>query len=159
MAARATRAAVRRPARTGVSIQIRTTADSNERSYARCTDPRGNRLVVKSLHGRSTWSDWGEALTAACVAESEAEGLSYRSREGERVLFRDLVRDHYLPSLRDASPNTCKNTASHLGDGSGRPTRHRPTADRATRTQPLFAFGHLSIGAIGLETSSSGSAS
>ena len=29
------------------------------------------------------------------------------------------------------------------------PTRHSPTADRAARTQLLFAFGHLPIGAIG----------
>ena len=47
----------------------------------------------------------------------------YARRDGERLLFRNLVGDHYLPSLRDASPNTRKNTASHLGDGSGVPTR------------------------------------
>ena len=29
------------------------------------------------------------------------------------------------------------------------PTRHSPTADWAARTQLLFAFGHLPIGAIG----------
>ena len=149
MATRPTRSPPRRPGRAGVSVETREMVDGSERFYARYTDPRGKRLVVKSTDGRSSWADWGEAFTAACVAQVEAERLSYRSRDGERLLFRDLVRDHYLPSLRDASPNTRKNTASHLGDGSGVPTRHSPTADRAARTQLLFAFGHLPIGAIG----------
>ena len=149
MAARPARPPARRPGRAGVSVETREMVDGTERFYARHTDPRGKRLVVKSPDGRSSWADWGEAFTAACVARVEAERLSYRSRDGERLLFRDLVRDHYLPSFRDASPNTRKNTASHLGDGSGVPTRHSPTADRAARTQLLFAFGHLPIGAIG----------
>ncbi len=124
MAARPARPPARRPGRAGVSVETREMVDGTERFYARHTDPRGKRLVVKSPDGRSSWADWGEALTAACVAQVEAERLSYRSRDGERLLFRDLVRDHYLPSLRDASPNTRQNTASHLGDGSGVPTRH-----------------------------------
>jgi integrase len=149
MAARPARPPARRPARAGVSIEVREMVDGTKRFYARYTDPRGKRLVAKSPDGRSSWADWGEAFTAACVAQVDAERLSYRSRDGERLLFRDLVRDHYLPSLRDASPNTRKNTASHLGDGSGVPTRHSPTADRAARSQLLFAFGHLPLGAIG----------
>jgi integrase len=139
----------RRPSRAGVSIESRVMADGTERFYARYTDPRGKRHVVKPPDGRSSWADWGEAFAAACAAQSEVQRLSYRSRDGERLLFRDLVRDHYLPSLRDASPNTRKNTASHLGDGSGVPTRNSRYSDRAARSQLLFVFGHLPIGAIG----------
>ena len=103
--------------------------DGTERFYARYSDPRGRRHVVKPPDGDSTWPDWGEAFTAGCVAQTESQRLSYRSRDGERLLFRDLVRDHYLPSFRDASPNTRKNTASHLGDGSGVPTRNSPSGE------------------------------
>ena len=123
--------------------------DGTERFYARYTDPRGRRHVVKPPDGDSTWPDWGEAFTAGCVAQTESQRLNYRSRDGEGLLFRDLVRHHYLPSLRDASPNTRKNTASHLGDGSGVPTRNSPSGQRAARSQLLFAFGHLPIGGIG----------
>lgn len=143
------RSPARRPTRTGVSVENRVMTDGTERFYARYTDLRGKRRVVKSPDGRSTFADWGEAFTSACIEQADAERLSYRSRDGERLLFRDLVSDHYLPSLRDASPNTRKNTASHLGDGSGLPTRHSPTAERAARSQLLYAFGHLPIGAIG----------
>ena len=46
-----------------------------------------------------------------------------RSSDGERLLFADLVARHYLPTISDAAPNTRKNTASHLGDNTGVPTR------------------------------------
>jgi len=120
------RTRARRPSRVGVSVETRQAAEGGERFYARYTDPRGQRHVVKPRDGASTWPDWGEAFTAACLAQAEAQRLSFRSRDGERLLFRDLVRDHYLPSLRDCSPNTRKNTASHLGDGRGLPTRKGP---------------------------------
>ena len=149
MAARAPRSPARRPGRVGVSVETRDMVDGIERFYARYTDPRGRRHVVKPPDGRSSWADWGEAFTAACVAQIDAQRLSYRSRDGERLLFQDLVRHHYLPSLRDASPNTRKNTASHLGDGSGVPSRNSPSGERAARSQLLFAFGHLPIGGIG----------
>ena len=149
MAARPRASPARRPSRAGVSVESRQVADGTERFYARYTDPRGRRHVVKPPDGDSTWPDWGEAFTAACTAQNEALRLTYRSRDGDRLLFRDLVRDHYLPSLRDASPNTRKNTASHLGDGSGVPTRSGLYGERAARSQLLFAFGHLPIGGIG----------
>jgi hypothetical protein len=149
MAARTRPSPARRPSRAGVSVESRQVADGTERFYARYTDQRGRRRVVKPPDSESTWPDWAEAFTAACVAQTEAQRLSCRSRDGERLLFRDLVRDHYLPSLRDASPNTRRNTASHLGDGSGVPTRHGPYRERAARSQLLFAFGHLPIGGIG----------
>ena len=68
---------------------------------------------------------------------------SYRSPVGARLLFRDLVRHHNLPSLRDASPNPDDNTASHLGDGSGLPTRNSPSGERPARSQLLFMLNHL----------------
>ena len=68
---------------------------------------------------------------------------SYRSPVGARLLFRDLVRHHNLPSLRDASPNPDDNTASHLGDGSGLPTHNSPSGERAARSQLLFMLNHL----------------
>jgi hypothetical protein len=75
--------------------------------------------------------------------------LSYRSRDGEKMLFRDLVAHHYLPTIKDAAPNTRKNTASHLPNGTGVPVRKGHYAERAARSQLLFAFGKLPIGAIG----------
>jgi hypothetical protein len=42
----------------------------------------------------------------ACARQTEAERLSCRSRDGEKILFRDLVAHHYLPSIADAAPNT-----------------------------------------------------
>ncbi len=149
MPPRASSSPVRRPRRAGVSIESRRTSEGGQSFYARYTDPRGKRHAVKPPGGGSSWSDWGEAFTAACTAQTEAARLSYRSRDGERLLFGDLVRDHYLPSLRDASPNTRKNTASHLGDGSGAATRNSRYAQRAARSQLLYAFGHLPIGSIG----------
>lgn len=107
------------------------------------------RWHVSRFEVRRRSSKTGEAFTAACGAQTEAQRLTYRNRNGERLLFRDLVRDHYLPSLRDASPNTRKNTASHLGDGSGVATRLGRYGERAARSQLLFAFGHLPIGGIG----------
>ena len=68
---------------------------------------------------------------------------NYRSPVGARLLFRDPVRHHNLPSLRDASPNTDDNTASHLGDGSGLPTHNSPSGARAARSQLLFMLNHL----------------
>ena len=63
---------------------------------------------------------------------------SYRSPVGARLLFRDLVRHHYLPSLRDASRDTRKNAASHLGNGSG--VRAQPKRLRAGATaMPVMA--------------------
>ena len=116
------------------------------RTLHRCPRPaNGGRTVQRS----QTWPDWGQAFTAACVAQEEAERLSYRSSDGERLLFADLVARHYLPTLSDAAPNTRKNTASHLGDITGVPTRKGRYAERAVRSQLLYAFGHLAIGAIG----------
>lgn len=71
--------------------------------YARGTDPRGKRQAVKPRGVGSSRSDWLEALTETCTAQAEAARLSYRSRDGERLLVGDLVSDHYLPSLRDTS--------------------------------------------------------
>ncbi len=96
MAARAPRSPARRPGRVGVSVASRDMVDGIERFYARYTDPRGRRHAVKPPDGRSFWADWSEAFTAACVAQSDAQRLSYRSRDGERLLFQDLVRHHYL---------------------------------------------------------------
>ena len=149
MTARTRPTPARRPSRAGVSVESRQVADGTERFYVRHTDPRGRRHVVKPPDGDSTGPDWGEAFTAGCVAQIDAERLSYRSRGGERLLFQDLVRHHYLPSLRDALPNTRKNTASHLGDGSGVPTRNSSIGERVARGQLLFAFGHLPTGGIG----------
>ncbi|GAC1445401.1 MAG: hypothetical protein NVS3B26_21920 [Mycobacteriales bacterium] len=94
-------------------------------------------------------ADRRTAFTTAYPAQTGAQRLTCRNRAGERLLLRDLVRNHYLPSLRDASPNTRKNTASHLGDGSGVPTRQGRYGERAARSQLLFAFGPLPIGGIG----------
>jgi integrase len=139
----------RRPTRAGVSVASRTAADGSTTFYARYTDARGRRTVVAPAGGGKSWTDWGKAFTAACVAQAEAERLSYRSADGERLLFTDLVAHHYLPTLSDAAPNTRKNTASHLGDNTGVPTRKGFYAERAVRSQLLYAFGHLPIGAIG----------
>ena len=81
--------------------------------------------------------------------QGDAERHSYQSLDGETILFRDLVHLHYLPSVSDAAPNTRKNTASHLGDGTGIPVRKGHYAERAARTGLLYAFGGLAIGAIG----------
>jgi hypothetical protein len=104
--------------------------------------------VAPPPDGGKTWSNWGQAFAAACARQAEAERLSYRSRDGEKILFQDLVAHHYLPLIADAAPNTRKNTASHLGDGTGVPVRGHYSR-RAARSQLLFAFGALPIGAIG----------
>jgi len=96
--------------------------------------------VAPPPDGGKTWSDWGQAFAAACARQAKVERLSYRSRDGEKILFRDLVAHHYLPSISHAAPNTRKNTASHLGDGSGVPVRNGHYARRAARRQLLFAF-------------------
>lgn len=137
MAAGSRSSPTRQPSRVGVSVEPPRGADGPERFHARYTDPRGQRHVVNPGEGASTWPDWGEAFTAACGAQTHAERLTYRSREGERLLFAGLIRDHYLPSLRDASPNTRTTTASHLGDGRGQPTRSGAYAQRAARS-PLL---------------------
>jgi hypothetical protein len=128
-----------RPKRAGVSIEARRPSDGSTRSYARFTDAQGRRRVVPPPDGGQTWSDWGEAFAAACARQAEAERFSYRSHDGERVLCRDLVPHHYLPSIKDAAPNTRKKTASHLGDGTGVPVRNGRYAQRAARGQLLFA--------------------
>lgn len=138
-----------RPTRTGVSVESRAQGDGSTRFYARFTDRDGRRRVVPCPDGRKSWADWGEAFTAACARQADAERHSYQSRDGETILFRDLVHRHYLPSVSDAAPNTRKNTASHLGDGTGIPIRKGHYAERAARTGLLFAFGGLPIGAIG----------
>ena len=143
------KAPARRPTRAGVSIESRRLADTSTSFYARCTDARGRRVVVAPSSGGQSWPDWGQAFAAACNAQTEAERFSYRSSAGERMLFADLVAQHYLPTLSDAAPNTRKNTASHLGDNTGVPTRKGRYAERAVRSQLLYAFGHLPIGAIG----------
>ncbi|GAC1611506.1 MAG: hypothetical protein NVS3B26_25050 [Mycobacteriales bacterium] len=147
-----THSPARRPSRVGVSVERRRPAYGSERFHARVTDARGRRHVFKPPEGGSTWADWGEAFTSACLAQPEAHRLTYRSLASERLLFADLVRNHYRPSLRDTSPNTRKNTASHLGDDSGVPTRQGRYGERAARSQLLFAFGHLPIGGIGRMT-------
>lgn len=128
-------APARRPTRAGVSVKSRRLADGSTCFYARITDARGRRTVVAPPSGGQTWLDWGQAFTAACNAQTEAERLSYRSTEGERLLFADLVARHYLPTLSDVAPNTRKHTASHLGDNTGVPTRKGPYAERAVRSQ------------------------
>lgn len=138
-----------RPTRVGVSVERRRLADGTVRYHARCTDPRGRRHVVAPPTGGKTWPDWGEAFAAACAEQIRAERLSYRSHDGERLLFKDLVAYHYLPSIADAAANTRKNTASHLGDGTGISVRKGAYAARAARSQLLVAFGACPISAIG----------
>ena len=140
---------VRRPTRAGVSVESRQLADGSTCFYARFTDVRGRRTVVAPPGGGKSWPDWGRAFTAACTAQAEAERLSYRSTDGEKMPFAELVAHHYLPTLSDAAPNTRKNTASHLGDSTGVPIRNGVYAERAARSQLLPAFGHRPIGAIG----------
>ncbi len=133
-----TRPSPARPSRAGVSVESRPLGDGTERFYARYTDSRGRRRVVKPAGGNSTWPDWGEAFTAACTYQTESHRLGCRSPDGERLLSRDLVRHHYLPSLRDASRDTRKNAASHLGNGSG--VRAQPKRLRAGATaMPVMA--------------------
>ncbi len=103
-------APARRPTRAGVSVKSRRLADGSTCFYARITDARGRRTVVPPPSGGQTWLDWGQAFTAACNAQTEAERLSYRSTEGERLLFADLVARHYLPTLSDVAPNTRKHS-------------------------------------------------
>ena len=43
-----------RPSRAGVSVESRLHGDGTERCYARYTDPRGRRRVVKAAGGNST---------------------------------------------------------------------------------------------------------
>ena len=43
-----------RPSRAGVSVESRLLGDGTERCYARYTDPRGVRRVVKAAGGGST---------------------------------------------------------------------------------------------------------
>jgi integrase len=140
---------VTRPTRAGVSVETRRASDGSHRFYARFTDAQGRRHVAPPPDGGKTWDDWGQAFAAACARQDEAQRLSYRSRDGEKMLFRDLVAHHYLPTIKDAAPNTRKNTASHLGNGTGVPVRKGHYAERAARSQLLFAFGKLPIGAIG----------
>ncbi|HWH30743.1 MAG TPA: hypothetical protein VNU26_17610 [Mycobacteriales bacterium] len=139
----------RRPTRAGVSIEARQVKNGSTRYYARFTDRHGRRCVVPPPEGGKTWSDWGQAFAAACAQQSEAERLSYRSRGGETLLFRDLVADHYLPPIKDAAPNTRKNTASHLGDGSAVPARKRALRSTRRAQSTAVAYGHRAIGAIG----------
>ena len=70
------------------------------------------------------------------------------SRDGEKVLFRDLVAHHHLPAIKDAAPHTRMSTASHLGNGSGALVRQGHSAQRVARSK-LFALGKLSIATIG----------
>ena len=143
------KAPARRPTRAGVSVESRQLADGSTCFYARCTDARGRRTVAAPPSGAQSWPEWGQAFNAACTAQAEAERLTYRSTAGEKLLFADLVAHHYLPTLSDAVPNTRKNTASHLGDITGVPTRAGRYAERAVRSQLLPAFGHLPNGATG----------
>lgn len=110
---------VARPTRARLSVERRRTADGQLRLYARYTDAHGQRVPVVAAEGGKNVTDWGEPFTAACTAPGEAS--RYRSRDGDKLLFRDLVARHYRPALADAAPNTVKNTASHLGDGTGVP--------------------------------------
>lgn len=87
--------------------------------------------MVAPTGGGKSLTDWGWAFTSACLAQAEAERLSDRSSDGERLLFADLVALHYAPTQSDAAPHTRKNTASHLGDNSGVPTRKGRYAERA----------------------------
>lgn len=105
--------------------------------------------MVAPTGGGKSLPDWGRAFTSACLAQAEAERLSDRSSDGERLLFADLVALHYAPTQSDAAPHTRKNTASHLGDNSGVPTRKRALRRACGRSLLLYAFGHLPIGAIG----------
>ena len=57
-------------------------------------------------------------------------------------MLKELVTHFYLPSIRDAAPNTRKGTASHLDDGAGIPVRAGHYAEPA-------ALSQLPIGAIG----------
>ena len=135
-----TRPSPARPSRAGVSVESRRLGDGTERCYPRNTDSRGLRRVVKPAGGNSTWSGWGEHFTADCAGQPEPRRLSYRSPAGVRLLFRDLVRHHYLPSLRDASPDTRRHAASHLGNGSGVPTRDSAYGERAAHS-PAWVGG------------------
>lgn len=99
-----------------------------------------------------TWSDCAQAFAAACAEQSEAERLSYRSRSGETLLLKNLVADHYLPSIKDAAPNTRKNTASHLGDGSGLPRPRRALRSGTSvylRVRTLWPSVHVRAGLEG----------
>jgi len=126
------RTRARRPSRVGVSVETRQAAEGGERFYARYTNPRGQRHVVKPPDGASTRPDWGEAFTAACLAQADAQRLSFRSRDGERLLSRDLVRDHYLPSLRDCSPKTLRRQPRTSVTAGGCQPARAPTASAAS---------------------------
>ena len=134
-----TRPSPARPSRAGVSVESR--LHGTDRCYARCADWHGRRRVVKPAGGNSIWPDWRERFTADYADQPGSQRLSCRSPDGERLLFRDLVRHHYLPSLRDASPDTRTHAASHLGNGSGVPTRDSAYGARAARSRLLFTFG------------------
>ena len=83
MVGRARPAAVRRPTRIGVSAETRRAAGRGQ-----------------------SWPEWGQALAAVSAAQDQAERLSSRSWAGKKVMFQELVTHHYLPSIRDAAPNT-----------------------------------------------------
>lgn len=63
-------------------------------------------------------------------------------------MFAGLVA-HPPTTLSDAAPNICRNTASHLANDSGVPTGKGLHVKQAVRSQLLYVFGHLPIGAIG----------
>jgi hypothetical protein len=124
-------------------------ASESDNLHAGYTDARGRRVPVRPAGGGTSFADWGSAFTAACARQDAAARLSYRSTDGERILFQDLVTHHYLPSIAGAAPNTRQNTASHLGTMSGTPVRGGAYAERAVRSQLLPVFGAMTIGAIG----------
>lgn len=97
--AKTSKSPVTRPTRAGVSIEARRTSDGSTRFYARFTDAQGRRHVAPPPDGDKTWDDWGQAFAAACARQDEAQRLSYRSRDGEKLLFRDLAAHHYLPRI------------------------------------------------------------
>ncbi len=132
----------KRPHMRGVSVQARPGVTGTA-YVGRYTLATGKRPTTGSH------ATWEEAFEAAAAEQRKIDRHRYRNPAASRMTFTELVDDHWLPNVMVTSKNTLKNYASHLGDGTGQPTRKGGKAERAARFQLRNVFGPQRIGEIG----------
>lgn len=83
---------------------------------------------------------WDEAFRIACDLQDRVDRGGYRSAKAHGMTFAELAHGHFLPHYD--SPNvatmTRRNVRSHMGDGTGVPTRKGAKNERGARCALLF---------------------